>query len=135
MTKVSELSGPLLDYWVAQANGVTGVKLWNDGAFSLFQWDDTKHDQFEFCYSTDWSQGGPIIEREHIATRYSPSLFGIEAFWEAEIAPSPFQRVDYFPSPEPVNAYATGPTLLVAAMRAYVASKFGDEVEEVPVHD
>lgn len=65
-------------------------------------------------YSTDWAQGGPIIERECIAisclhiTGYTPNT------WTAR---------------HPQRFSAEGPTPLIAAMRCYVASKLGDEVE------
>ena len=61
-------------------------------------------------YSTDWALAGPIIEREGITVRRYT-----DALWDASIG-----RLDYV---------ADGPTPLVAAMRAYVASKLGDEVE------
>jgi hypothetical protein len=59
--------------------------------------------------STDWSQGGPIIERERIHVQ--PSIGGV---WQAELV---FGKQSY------------GPTPLVAAIRCYVASKLGDDVE------
>jgi hypothetical protein len=59
-------------------------------------------------YSTDWAQGGPIIEREGIALHLwsSEEWIGDMGDWEAR-----------------------GSTPLIAAMRCYVASKLGDEVE------
>ena len=62
-------------------------------------------------YSTNWAQGGQIIEREKIATQFWVS----ENAWEALI------KGGFFAS--------YGPTPLVAAMRCYVVSKLGDEVE------
>ena len=64
-------------------------------------------------YSTDWAQGGPIIERENIL---------IDLCYEGEdwIA----TRTD-----GPAVSEARGPTMLIAAMRCYVASQLGDEVE------
>ena len=59
--------------------------------------------------STNWSQGGPIIEREGITLRCG--LHG----WDAEL--------------EEFDAISHGPTPLIAAMRCLVASKLGDEVE------
>lgn len=64
--------------------------------------------------STDWSQGGPIIERVFIGTEQQgtgPKL------WTARIRHA--------------NTTYTmrGPTPLIAAMRCFVASKLGDEVE------
>ena len=65
-------------------------------------------------YSTSWEQGGPIIERECIAisclhiTGYTPNT------WTAR---------------RPQRCSEDGPTPLIAAMRCYVASELGDEVE------
>lgn len=63
-------------------------------------------------YSTDWSVGGPIIEHEGIA------------MWQDE------ETLGWFASADEGrgNDYL-GPTPLIAAMRCYVASKLGDEVE------
>ena len=60
--------------------------------------------------STNWSQGGPIIERENIAL-YPHG----DGTYEAEVFLNPKR--------------GAGPTPLIAAMRCYVASKLGDEVE------
>ena len=62
-----------------------------------------------FHPSTDWAQGGPIIERERIGIRDA----GGDS-WAAD---------DY------IHPTMHGDTLLVAAMRCYVASKLGDEIE------
>lgn len=61
--------------------------------------------------STDWEQSGPIIERERIDLHYC----GGDG-WMADL---PFKE----PHPQ------RGPTSRIAAMRCYVASKLGDEVE------
>jgi len=62
----------------------------------------------EFSPSTDWAQGGPIIEREKMTLEWTGED------WMAYIR----HDEEYF-----------GPTPLIAAMRCYVASKMGDEVE------
>jgi hypothetical protein len=62
-------------------------------------------------YCGKWEHGGPIIERERLCITATPS-----AHWYA-------RTEDYPPR------YSEGPTPLVAAMRAYVASKIGDEVD------
>jgi hypothetical protein len=60
------------------------------------------------CYSDEWEQGGPIIERERVElVCLWPDL------WSAN----------------PRGLEQHGPTPLVAAMRAFVASKFGEEIE------
>jgi hypothetical protein len=64
------------------------------------------HDGFR--PSADWAQGGPIIEREGIALGQTAD--GWEATCDGEV-------------------YVYGKTPLIAAMRCYVASKLGEEVE------
>lgn len=92
--KTSELSGAALDWAVHQA--------WCEGAC---------HDEPFPSYSTDWAQGGPLIEREGIMlVRHTaiPVLNCGPYYWKAN-------KTD-------------GPTPLIAAMRCYVASKLGDDV-------
>ena len=67
------------------------------------------HELMHFNYSTDWSQGGPIIERERL------DIYGYDGEnWCAN---------------DNLRATQYGPTPLVAAMRCYVASRLGNEVE------
>lgn len=61
-------------------------------------------------YPTDWAQGGPIIEREAI----SLTQFSDYPKWTAK---------------HPESLCIDGPTPLIAAMRCYVASELGDEVD------
>jgi hypothetical protein len=62
--------------------------------------------------STDWSQGGPIIEREGITIARRGKYLYSE--WGAVLNDFEFDE--------------DGPTPLIAAMRCYVASKMGDEI-------
>jgi hypothetical protein len=108
--KTAELKGALLDAAVFRARGV------GPSGEVDFLYETT----LDWSPSTNWADGGPIIEREQI------SLTSIdhrhpELDWHARIPGT------LHPGWEP--AEATGPTPLVAAMRAYVASKFGDEVD------
>ena len=59
-------------------------------------------------YSTDWAQGGPIIEREKIA------------LW--------LNGNDEWTATDGLKT-TTGVSPLIAAMRCYVASKIGEETE------
>jgi hypothetical protein len=68
----------------------------------------------EYEYSTDWAQGGPIIEREGIDICTSN-----RGGWIATLL------IDCEDN-EVVRG--EGETCLIAAMRCYVASKLGDEV-------
>jgi len=67
-------------------------------------------------YSSDWSFGGPIIEREKISVEYNRAEF--TWLWTAYKLGDPHEE-----NPK------GGPTPLIAAMRCYVASVLGDEVE------
>lgn len=67
-------------------------------------------------YSANWSQGGPIIEREGIGIRQYGDF--PENRWQADKWAFKF-----------VDPMATGSTPLIAVMRCYVASKLGAEVE------
>ena len=118
--KVNEAVGPVLNWMVAECEEHLWTK-YNYAVYNDFprprrpsEYLQDHHFGPEFAPSTDWSQGGPIIERELIAL--SPYLYTDDA-WQATRA-------------TPDKHYcAYGPTPLVAAMRCYVASKLGDEVE------
>jgi hypothetical protein len=102
---VEELEGALLDAAVAKAEGHHGrlVDLAAEGKPDwLFDGPD---------YSRAWEHGGPIIERERIHLVAWPT-----AEWGASVDPR-------------IGMTTNGKTPLIAAMRAYVASKFGREVE------
>jgi hypothetical protein len=77
--------------------------------------------------STDWAQGGPIIEREGINTfKYNKISEEEPDKWCAhKVVPRP----NLEGSTNMTAIAPEGPTPLIAAMRCYVASKLGDEVE------
>ena len=103
--KTNELKGDALDWAVATA---TGNMRWDDDRLCFL----TKHDH-DFAPSTDWAQGGPIIEREIAKIeRFS------DALWEATAYTKDAQDI-----------VQSGPTSLIAAMRCYVASKLGDNID------
>lgn len=120
--KVIELDGALLDLWVARAErkcytqspGVWGNAVINDlGRLSISKnsWDCARY----FEPSKNWGHGGPIIEREKIALFFDDH----DDPWSCWLA-----HLDEMPT-------IAGRTALIAAMRAYVVSKFGDEVPSV----
>lgn len=99
--KTNELQGAALDWSVARCEGVE----------HLF----SGHEVGRLHYSTDWSQGGPIIEREEIFL--AKSILG---GWTGSIMTHD-NRVRCI--------MHGGPTPLIAAMRCFVASKLGDEID------
>lgn len=101
--KTSELTGDALDWAVVRANyEINFEEVW-------LNWRE------DCRYSTDWAEAGPIIERARIGVE----PWGGDAFWVA------------------MTYSETGMTLqkkfgskpLIAAMRCYVASRLGDDVE------
>lgn len=110
--KTSELIGIQLNWAVAQCENVSVRKypesptLFYGGGFN------------RYSPSTDWAQGGPIIERGGISIRYSEK--DARGAWYAVLGPNRFLSPDH---------EGSGPTPLTAAMRCYVASKLGDMVD------
>jgi hypothetical protein len=137
--KVREMSGAVLDMWVAKAEGweVDPLRPPNEYQIriksALAYSSDYLLSQDGFCYalcgvnkpysyspSTDWARGGPIIEREG---------FGICKFYEPTDGPIP-EGGEWCALWRDDSMRADGPTPLVAGMRLVVMSKFGDEVSE-----
>ena len=115
--KTADLIGPTLDWAVAKCEKIE-VKTSKQLGYT---YDPTQPPSLWFSSnghdmwtpSTDWSQGGPIIEREGIDVLNETKERNV---WASLITGHP-------------HVVAEGPTPLVAAMRAYVASKLGDEVD------
>jgi hypothetical protein len=114
--KVAELEGALLDAWVARAEGYDVIPAPTDPQGC---WVDTGGTPFPFRPSTDWAQGGQIIEREDICVIRTGNVF--LAMISVRLDDKNSITCDF---------EAEGPTYLIAATRAYVASKFSDTVED-----
>lgn len=71
----------------------------------------------DFSPSTTWSLAGPIIEREELQVYVANAVDGK---WCAK--PSDSEYWDF-------DGAAYGPTPLIAAMRCFIASRLGDEVD------
>ena len=109
--KTAELKDAALDWAVCEATGLLDAYPLTRKRF-LKQWSGNSS---KFLYpSTDWAQGGPIIEREGMHIE-GPSRSVGGKTWHVYSETGKF--------------VGSGPTLLIAAMRCYVASKLGDEVE------
>ena len=144
--KTSELIGAALDWAVAKCEDETDVLY---GRLVVRHAGDHEIGDSEWPYapSTNWAQGGPIIEREGISVIKLEPDYGVdsEGYTTSERIPV-FGAVTgkYFDTDRLCNSYGenygeiyymgkelvtTGPTPLTAAMRCYVASKLGDEVD------
>lgn len=112
--RTTDLTGPALDWAVARSAGA--VIKFGDNAWRVIRRDGVAYVRSmalsDYTPSTNWVWGGPIIEREQIQLE---CVSRANSTWGA-------------------NTYGwgkrcTGPTPLIAAMRCYVASKLGDEVD------
>ena len=110
--KTNQLTGAALDWAVAEAGG---VPIYRRGVTMTRMDMDGQH---YWQPSTDWAQGGPIIERERMTVEFfeDGNYPGGGAWLSTHIIRPYFNE-------------EIGPTPLIAAMRCYVASKLGDEVE------
>lgn len=112
--KTSDLIGPTLDWAVAKCEGTT----------HLFD----AHDVGRLHYSTDWEQGGPIIDRE-----LSKVLRNVGGTWSAmilkDVSLTKEERGTSLALSRRAQWNGAGLTPLIATMRCYVASKLGDTVE------
>jgi hypothetical protein len=128
--KTSELIGEALNYAVAITEyGPKKVYINPDirrkGIWVIPQKNGGKN---HFHPSKSWAQGGALIERERIdtSTNYQDDPLGVDmvavgwkaSYWNNSVPGTPgFCK------------WAYGPTPLIAAMRCYVASRLGNEVE------
>ena len=113
--KTSKLTGAALDWAVTQCEGADFFALmdWdNDRLCYLTEWGE------DFEPSTNWAQGGVIIERERICLEDAAGMY-----W---VATMQYQNDDHDLI---YQAEEQGTTPLIAAMRCYVASCLGDDVE------
>lgn len=107
--KTSELIGPALDWAVAKCEGASEWLLLV--GYKVLTGKLNK-------YSTDWACGGPIMERL------------LEEGMLLERCDPAYKKLEKFKAS--MNGWKTtylGNTPLIAAMRCYVASKLGDEID------
>jgi hypothetical protein len=108
--KTNELTGAALDWAVATADN------YDEGWLRRQLTNPNPHTRSIPAYSTDWAHGGPIIERE----KYDLAWEGDRERWVcfANDTDDDLNSIE-----------AVGHTPLIAAMRCYVASKLGPEID------
>lgn len=111
--RVAKMEGALLDLWVARAEGMTEAKIERHGMCTYVDTAFGVNLRALYSPTTLWAQGGPIIERDRISIKQEASG-GCYAYFDHR------------------DETAAGATPLVAAMRAYVILKFGEDVEDQP---
>lgn len=110
--KTIEMTGAALDWAVAKCEG------WIDDC-NGWLYQATLQEVAEGSYkpSTNWAQGGPIIEREWLDITPWPNESREDMRWRCQQHDSANDCAQY------------GETPLIAAMRCYVCSVLGDEVD------
>lgn len=131
MTRVADLTGAELNYWVARADGIPAEQL-EIRDVPRTDWKICVHTappipgwmskpQRVLSYSADWSQGGQLIDKYRIwlhPVDAGGTWMGCKqpkAGWVAHVIGQSVNERDEQP--------------LIAAMRALVASVYGDEVQ------
>jgi hypothetical protein len=118
--KVAELSGALLDYWVAKAEGIEHPRAMREMApgFVMVPYESeddegpiTRYRTFE--PSSSWADGGPILGR---------LLNQGYVFMQTDVV-CPVRCLNAFGAMD-------GSTPLESAMRAFVHGRFGTEVPD-----
>lgn len=103
--RTDSLEGAQLAYAIAMAEG-EDMTLWFE--------NNGKHRRPHAAHGTDWCQAGPIIERNRIdvvADEHTDEWHSVMCGEVVHIA------------------MGYGPTPIIAALRCYVASKFGDYID------
>ena len=131
--KTSELTDAALDWAVAKADESLhpkgDVRLLDGKVFTIEAGDYERSDRWQrYSPPTDWAQGGPIIEREgiNLSVDYQDDALSedmVPIGWKGNL------WNNSVPGTAGFLQWAYGPTPMIAAMRCYVASKLGDEVD------
>ncbi len=112
--KTAELTDAALDWAVCL---IEHPEWKEQGYLEVFPYDLQFDDGTAYSPSTDWAQGGPIIERIE--------GFELKIWLESNREVKCQAEIHNYGG----DYIAFGPTPLIAAMRCYCASKLGDEVE------
>lgn len=125
--KTADLDSVALNHAVALAARM-GVRETHEHGFHFVQTYRREQGGYWglFCPATNWADGGPLIEVERIQVEPDHEC-GLGGQWFAHAKPAHYdgqaRRVSSW------KVTRSGPTALVAAMRAYVAIRLGDTVE------
>ena len=119
--KTSELIGPALDWAVAKCVGYADLRM-NPHRYAAFLIMTPPRAEYgpmqlaDLDFATNWELSGPIIEREEVE---------IGRYWNRE----PTHHMAWKARCGTQISHAFGPTPLIAAMRCFVSSRLGDEIE------
>ena len=129
--KTSELTGAALDWAVAKCLKLkVTFDSWGVCYIGKIQRDESGLGYpAPFEPSDNWAQGGPIIEREGIDLQCHLGYWASSLWPNKPTTVTPVNAAKYRIGRIKLSIRANGPTPLIAAMRCYVASKLGDEID------
>lgn len=121
-TKISKATDLQLNWLVAKCEGYIeegayGTPLQRDGKLYIEYCGEYSVRREAWQPTVNWLQGGPISEREWLHVEPWPNASKADFRWSCT----------QYNLDTPVGTL--GPTPLIAAMRCYVSSKLGDEVD------
>ena len=117
LVNVSEATNVQIDWLVAKCEGFDALAYEiKRKAQNRSSWEAAPR----WAPSTDWSQGGPIIGQ-----MFAQGL----RLHTAEYVTGVHNKNLIVASLDNPNGFYYGPTPLIAAMRCYIASKFGNEID------
>lgn len=111
IVQVEDATGSVLDWMVASCENTLGRYVQPNEKRGTTKWEVIPQ---TLRYSTSYLHGSPIVEREGLTLDKTPDGW-VSYMYREE-------------SPDAVSE-GFGPTHLIAALRCYVASKLGDQVE------
>lgn len=128
--KTSELTGAALDWAVAKCEGFYWHIEVKPTAYGPKPFVFEEHGEVSCLFqpSTRWAQGGPIIEYEIITLDVATTDYDEEKDAVVRLT-TPIWYAVMKADGDDDEIMMRGKTPLIAAMRCYVASKLGDEVD------
>lgn len=114
--KTAEVTGPALDWLVAKCEGVK----YERRSYKEFDGIGGVYPVWATAFSTDWAQGGQIIERENIFPIPNISPDKLHPEWDFLAKRSHYNDME---------CPMYGGTALIASMRCYCCARLGEEVE------
>ena len=126
--KTTELTGDALNWAVAQAEGLSCDVFEGQVVVGLDCADGEGGLHYDYVYKpdTDWSEAGPIVEREGL-NLVAPNIYRLGE--EKHVFPVITWRALKRKDEADFAIRGEGPTPLIAAMRCFVLSKLGDIID------
>lgn len=121
--KTSELTGPALRWATAKAVRLEPIIAPPEYGVSSRVEVIAYGRRIAYRPESDWSQGGPLIDKYHVQTSYNGNGFSQSPsgeYWCAYVCED---------SGREIRPSGSGPTALIAACRAIVAAELGEYVD------